>query len=67
MIPLLRKSLRPCFSVVARQKVSCMKDVFTSGYVVPWDEITCTELLFWKGEGEGCEYGRGEKYLVLSF
>lgn len=67
VIPLLRKSLRPCFSIVARQKVSCMKDVFTLGYVVSWDEITCTELLFLTGGGEDCECGRGKKYLVLSF
>lgn len=67
MISLLRKSLWPCFSVVARQKVSCMKDVFTLGDVVPWDEISCTELLFLTGGREDCVCGRGKKYLVLSF
>lgn len=32
-----------------------MKDVFTLGYVVPWDEITCIELLFLTGGREDCE------------
>lgn len=53
MIPLLGKSLRPCFSVVARQKVSCMKDVFTLADAVPWDEITCAELLLFFDRGWG--------------
>lgn len=30
-----------------------MKDVFTLGYVVPWDKITCTELLFFFDKGKG--------------
>lgn len=70
MIPLLGKSLRPCFSVVARQKVSCMKDVFTLADAVPWDAITCAELLFFLTGGWGrvvvSVEGR-KKYLVLSF
>lgn len=49
VISLQSKSLRPCFSVVVRQKVSCMRDVFMSADAVSWDGITCTEF-FDRGE-----------------